>query len=141
MEQVILVNELDEPIGLMEKIEAHEKALLHRAFSVFVFKGFNPNFFPGLAQRVFKPNVRQPGSQGRVLHQGLRALQEPDVRTGQEARRGPREGLRRLPRHRVHLQAPSNFRIPHSEKSHCTSWVLHVFDYSSSNRGTSRVVS
>lgn len=37
MEQVILVNEKDEEIGLMEKIEAHEKALLHRAFSVFVF--------------------------------------------------------------------------------------------------------
>ncbi|ARN71803.1 isopentenyl-diphosphate delta-isomerase [Nonlabens tegetincola] len=36
MEQVILVNENDEKVGLMEKIEAHEKALLHRAFSVFV---------------------------------------------------------------------------------------------------------
>ncbi|THD65649.1 isopentenyl-diphosphate Delta-isomerase [Robertkochia marina] len=36
-EKVILVNEQDEPIGTMEKIEAHEKALLHRAFSVFVF--------------------------------------------------------------------------------------------------------
>jgi len=36
-EQVILVNEKDEPIGLMNKMEAHEKALLHRAFSVFVF--------------------------------------------------------------------------------------------------------
>jgi len=36
-EQVILVNERDEKIGLMPKMEAHEKALLHRAFSVFVF--------------------------------------------------------------------------------------------------------
>ena len=36
-EQVILVNELDEQIGLMPKMEAHEKAVLHRAFSVFVF--------------------------------------------------------------------------------------------------------
>lgn len=36
-EKVILVNEKDEPLGLMEKIEAHEKALLHRAFSVFIF--------------------------------------------------------------------------------------------------------
>jgi len=35
--QVILVNEKDEPIGLMGKMEAHEKGLLHRAFSVFVF--------------------------------------------------------------------------------------------------------
>lgn len=37
MEQVVLVNEQDMEIGLMEKMEAHEKALLHRAFSVFVF--------------------------------------------------------------------------------------------------------
>ncbi|APG60052.1 isopentenyl-diphosphate Delta-isomerase [Christiangramia salexigens] len=41
VEKVILVNEKDEQIGLMEKIEAHEKALLHRAFSVFVFNDKN----------------------------------------------------------------------------------------------------
>ncbi len=35
-EKVILVNEKDEQIGLMPKLEAHEKAMLHRAFSVFV---------------------------------------------------------------------------------------------------------
>ncbi|RIA10380.1 isopentenyl-diphosphate delta-isomerase [Flavobacteriaceae bacterium MAR_2010_72] len=40
-EQVILVNENDEKIGLMPKMEAHEKALLHRAFSVFVFNDNN----------------------------------------------------------------------------------------------------
>lgn len=34
---VILVNEQDEPIGLMEKMEAHEKGLLHRAFSILIF--------------------------------------------------------------------------------------------------------
>lgn len=32
-----MVNEQDEPVGTMEKIQAHRKALLHRAFSVFVF--------------------------------------------------------------------------------------------------------
>lgn len=37
LEEVILVDENDNEIGLMEKMEAHEKALLHRAFSVFVF--------------------------------------------------------------------------------------------------------
>ena len=36
-ELVILVDENDNKIGLMPKMEAHEKALLHRAFSVFVF--------------------------------------------------------------------------------------------------------
>ncbi len=40
-EQVILVNEKDEQIGLMPKMEAHEKAVLHRAFSVFVFNNKN----------------------------------------------------------------------------------------------------
>jgi isopentenyl-diphosphate delta-isomerase len=36
-EQVILVDTNDKQIGLMPKMEAHEKAVLHRAFSVFVF--------------------------------------------------------------------------------------------------------
>lgn len=35
-EQVILVDKNDQQIGLMPKMEAHEKAVLHRAFSVFV---------------------------------------------------------------------------------------------------------
>lgn len=37
LEYVILVDENDQEIGKMEKQEAHEKGLLHRAFSVFVF--------------------------------------------------------------------------------------------------------
>jgi isopentenyl-diphosphate Delta-isomerase len=37
MEEVILVDETDTPLGKMEKMEAHKKALLHRAFSVFIF--------------------------------------------------------------------------------------------------------
>ena len=40
-ELVILVNENDEQIGLMPKMEAHEKAVLHRAFSVFIFNNKN----------------------------------------------------------------------------------------------------
>lgn len=40
-EQVILVNQDDEQIGLMGKMEAHEKAMLHRAFSVFVLNSKN----------------------------------------------------------------------------------------------------
>ena len=34
---IILVNEQDEPVGTMEKMEVHRKALLHRAFSVVIF--------------------------------------------------------------------------------------------------------
>jgi len=36
---VILVDERDVPVGTMEKLEVHQKALLHRAFSIFVFNG------------------------------------------------------------------------------------------------------
>lgn len=37
MSEVILVNEKDEAIGAMEKMQAHSSGLLHRAFSVFIF--------------------------------------------------------------------------------------------------------
>jgi isopentenyl-diphosphate delta-isomerase len=36
-ENVILVDVLDNQLGLMPKMQAHEKAVLHRAFSVFIF--------------------------------------------------------------------------------------------------------
>jgi isopentenyl-diphosphate delta-isomerase len=36
-ELVVLVDEKDNEIGVMPKMEAHEKAVLHRAFSVFIF--------------------------------------------------------------------------------------------------------
>ena len=35
-EKVVLVDTEDNPIGTMPKMEAHEKAVLHRAFSVFI---------------------------------------------------------------------------------------------------------
>lgn len=40
-EFVILVDQYNSQIGLMEKQEAHEKGLLHRAFSVFIFNDNN----------------------------------------------------------------------------------------------------
>ena len=36
-EQVVLVSEKDEVLGLMDKMQAHENGILHRAFSVFLF--------------------------------------------------------------------------------------------------------
>jgi isopentenyl-diphosphate delta-isomerase len=36
-ELLVLVDEHDTPIGEMEKLEAHQKGLLHRAISVFIF--------------------------------------------------------------------------------------------------------
>jgi len=40
-EQVVLVTKEDVQIGLMPKMAAHEKAQLHRAFSVFIFNDKN----------------------------------------------------------------------------------------------------
>ena len=56
-EKVILVNENDEQIGVMPKFEAHEKALLHRAFSVFIF---NDKKELMLQQRAFQ-KYHSPG--------------------------------------------------------------------------------
>lgn len=50
MSQVILVNEADEPKGSMDKMQAHEQGLLHRAFSVFIF---NNDGYMLLQQRAF----------------------------------------------------------------------------------------
>jgi isopentenyl-diphosphate Delta-isomerase len=47
---VVLVDENDEAIGVMEKIQAHQKALLHRAFSIFIFNKKNEML---LHQRAF----------------------------------------------------------------------------------------
>lgn len=41
MQSVILVDEHDNELGSMEKMEAHREGKLHRAFSVFVFNGNN----------------------------------------------------------------------------------------------------
>jgi isopentenyl-diphosphate delta-isomerase len=37
IQEVVLVDEMDNVTGTMEKMEAHRRALLHRAFSVFIF--------------------------------------------------------------------------------------------------------
>ena len=52
-EKVILVNEFDEQIGLMPKLEAHEKAILHRAFSVFVLNNKNEVMLQQRAQQKY----------------------------------------------------------------------------------------
>lgn len=36
-QMLVLVDEQDNAVGTMEKMEVHQKALLHRAFSVFIF--------------------------------------------------------------------------------------------------------
>jgi isopentenyl-diphosphate Delta-isomerase len=49
--EVVLVDEQDNATGTLEKIEAHRKGLLHRAFSVFIF---NSNGKMLLQQRAAK---------------------------------------------------------------------------------------
>lgn len=50
-ENVVLITEQDEPIGLMEKQEAHVAGVLHRAFSVFIFNDKNELL---IQQRAFE---------------------------------------------------------------------------------------
>ena len=40
-EKVVLVDKNDNQIGLMPKMEAHYKGILHRAFSIFIFNSEN----------------------------------------------------------------------------------------------------
>lgn len=82
-EKVILVNSNDEPIGLMPKMEAHEKALLHRAFSVFVINDNNELMLQQRAlQKYHSPGLwtntccshQRDGEEN--IEAGLRRLQE-----------------------------------------------------------------
>jgi isopentenyl-diphosphate delta-isomerase len=50
-QMLVLVNEQDEAIGTMEKMEVHQKGLLHRAFSVFLFNSRGEMF---LQRRALK---------------------------------------------------------------------------------------
>ena len=82
-EKVILVDENDQPIGLMEKMEAHEKALLHRAFSVFIINAKNELMLqrralhkyhsPGLWTNTCCSHQREKET---TLNAGVRRLQE-----------------------------------------------------------------
>jgi len=82
-EKVILVDKSDNYIGTMPKLEAHQKGLLHRAFSVFIFNKRNELM---LQQRAFS-KYHSPGlwtntccSHQRVdessIEAGIRRLQE-----------------------------------------------------------------
>ena len=82
-EKVTLVNSNDEPIGLMPKTEAHEKALLHRAFSVFVINSNNEMMLQQRAlQKYHSPGLwtntccshQRDGEEN--IEAGLRRLQE-----------------------------------------------------------------
>ena len=64
---VVLVNEKDEEVGTMPKMMAHEKGVLHRAISVFIFstdgkwllqqRALHKYHSPGLLLGVFSDPV------------------------------------------------------------------------------------
>ena len=82
-EKVILVSKKDEPLGLMGKLEAHQKGVLHRAFSVFVFnkkgelllqqRAFDKYHSPGLWTNTCCSHQRDGETN---LQAGRRRLQE-----------------------------------------------------------------
>ena len=83
MEKVILVNEFDEAIGEMEKMEAHEKGILHRAFSVFIFNDKNELLLQKRASSKYHSGglwsnscCSHPRSGEHVVDAGVRRLTE-----------------------------------------------------------------
>ncbi len=83
MEKVILVNEFDEAIGEMEKMEAHEKGILHRAFSVFIFNDKNELLLQKRASSKYHSGglwsnscCSHPRSGEHVVDAGMRRLTE-----------------------------------------------------------------
>ena len=82
-EMVILVDNNDNQLGLMEKIEAHEKAILHRAFSIFILNDNNELLLqkralskyhsPGLWTNTCCSHPRHGES---VINAGVRRLKE-----------------------------------------------------------------
>ena len=82
-QNVILVDKNDNQIGLMPKMEAHSKGLLHRAFSVFILNGknelmlqkraINKYHSPGLWTNTCCSHPRDGES---VLDAGARRLKE-----------------------------------------------------------------
>ncbi|HEY1031875.1 MAG TPA: isopentenyl-diphosphate Delta-isomerase [Flavipsychrobacter sp.] len=80
---VILVNEQDEWLGTMEKLQAHQKGALHRALSVFILNSKNEIL---LQQRAFSKYhsgglwsntcCSHPAPRESTLHAAHRRLQE-----------------------------------------------------------------
>ena len=71
-EKVVLITPKDEVLGVMNKLEAHQKGILHRAFSIFLFdkKG---NI---LLQRRAKTNTTLPTS-GQMLVAPIQEKMKP----------------------------------------------------------------
>src|SRR5690606_20819833 len=84
-EEVILVDQEDKALGTMEKLEAHQTGVLHRAFSVFLFnsegelllqqRAFDKYHSPGLWSNTCcshpRPGEDTLGAAKRRLHEEM----------------------------------------------------------------------
>jgi len=82
-EHVILVDELDNEIGTMPKLEAHQKNQLHRAFSVFIWNSKNEMLLQKRASgKYHSPNLwtnaccSHPRQNESTINAAHRRLQE-----------------------------------------------------------------
>jgi isopentenyl-diphosphate delta-isomerase len=83
MDFVVLVDSLDNEVGIMEKLEAHEKGLLHRAFSIFLFNSKGEMLLQQRAlSKYHSPGLwtnaccSHPAPNETTLEAGKRRLQE-----------------------------------------------------------------
>ena len=83
VEYVVLVTKDDKPLGTMEKMEAHEKGVLHRAFSIFIFNSQKQLLMQRRAmEKYHSPGLwtntvcSHPRSGEDVLDAGNRRLEE-----------------------------------------------------------------
>jgi isopentenyl-diphosphate delta-isomerase len=82
-EQVVLVNTLDEAQGTMEKMAAHRKGVLHRAFSVFILNSKGQLLLQQRAHHKYHSGglwtntcCSHPRDGETVIEAGIRRLQE-----------------------------------------------------------------
>jgi len=82
-QEVVLVNERDEEIGTMEKMEAHRQGVLHRAFSVFIFNSKGEMLLQQRAHSKYHSGglwtnacCSHPGKNEDVAQAAARRLQE-----------------------------------------------------------------
>lgn len=84
-EKVILVDRDDNETGVMEKMEAHRKGLLHRAFSIFIFNS--------RGQLILQQRAKQKYHSGKLWTNTCCSHQRPGESTLEAAERRLREEM------------------------------------------------
>ena len=83
IEYVLLVDEEDNEIGIMEKLQAHQEAVLHRAISIFVFNDQHELLLQQRAAEKYHSPLQwtntcctHPRKDENVMEAAVRRLQE-----------------------------------------------------------------